>query len=297
MGLFQPDPRFVQLGNVNSTLPVPHAPIPAQGDDPPRRQVATAVLLATVVGLWPASTLDPVLGAPNNARVTIAPLTLTYGDQPPRIGVRTRMPAQLFVPPEFVPLPSRLRSVVPRVAAVDQPPVVGRSSLLAIVRAWIQGWDSQHAGTTASWDVPPPVVSTYTPPAAYPAHILAASQVPPPLPAQRVRSVVPLLARGDAPPIRGPHSPQRWIVASWADPLITPRAGPSASWIVSVVVTVTPRTVQLVASRSNTLSLDASVSAPALTASRSTSLSLEANVSAPTLTASRSNAVDLDASE
>lgn len=294
MGIYIPDPRPVQLGRSNSTLPVPHVPIADQGDQPPRRQVATALLLATIVGLWPATTLDPVLGAPNNARVKIAPLTLATGDQPPVVGhSRTVTRAALDWPPDFVPtqrtpmyaatlsppiltfpyarVPAhvyaawqppdpapvqRLRSFVPTLATVDQPPAQRRSPLLQQIAAtWAQTWDAQRAAPAAAWNV---VIAGYLPPA---------------------------------------RSPLLQIVATWADPLITPRAGPSASWIVSVVVTTTPRTVQLVASRSNTIALDASVSAPALSASRSTAPTLDASVSAPTLTASRSNTVNLDASE
>lgn len=63
------------------------------------------------------------------------------------------------------------------------------------------------------------------------------------------------------------------------------------------VVIATPRTVLLIASRSNTLSLDGSRSAPALTASRSNSPARDASVSAPQLSARRTNTITLDASE
>lgn len=80
MGNFY-NPQPPAQGPVNSTLPLPHDPIPAQGDQPPRRQVAAVLAMCVVLASWP-SDLEPRLQTPNTQQVKIAPLTLTYGSQP-----------------------------------------------------------------------------------------------------------------------------------------------------------------------------------------------------------------------
>lgn len=83
MGIFYNPPPASQ-GPVNSTPPIPHVAIGTQGSQPPRMARATAVMMVAVLASWPAD-LEPRLQRPNDTQKTkIAPLTLTYGQQPPR---------------------------------------------------------------------------------------------------------------------------------------------------------------------------------------------------------------------
>lgn len=123
----QPLPPQV-IGPVNSTLPIPHDPIPAQGDQPPRRQVATALAMATVLALWPSPD-DQRLQRPNDQQQRIAPLTLTYG---------------------VIPAPQFPLSVYKTIQASN---------------AWIQTWDAQTVPKSVAWNVPPSQFPHTTPPA------------------------------------------------------------------------------------------------------------------------------------
>lgn len=71
MGIFYHPPPHVQPGPVNSTPPIPHVAIQAQGDQPPRRQVASAMMMVAVLASWPTD-LEPRLQSPNNSRVQSA---------------------------------------------------------------------------------------------------------------------------------------------------------------------------------------------------------------------------------
>lgn len=108
MGNFY-NPPLPSQGNSNSTLPLPHDPIPAQGTSPPPlRQAALAVTMMAVLASWPAD-LEPRLQAPNNQQNKIAPLTLTYGQVPKPQPFLTNVELQLLVaswPPD-APLPPR----------------------------------------------------------------------------------------------------------------------------------------------------------------------------------------------
>lgn len=116
MGNFYNPPPFTQ-GAVNSTLPVPHDPIPAQGDQPPRLQTAAVLAMMAVLASWPAD-LEPRLARPNDQRVTIAPLTLSYGAAPqPQSGISV-------------------------------------TELAQIVSTWVPAWTPPRALPSSAWNVP-----------------------------------------------------------------------------------------------------------------------------------------------
>lgn len=224
MAIFFPPPPHPQVGPVASTLPIPHAPIPKQGDPPPRYSVATYMQVVTMA--WPLDQ-EPRLGRPNEQRVKIAPLTLVYGTQPtPEAALSAIELAQIVstwvqtwsaqsapesaawnVPPilvslPYIPLPRLLWTawespwiapptpvrIVPLTLVYgDQPPPSSRTN--AIVAAWVDALPrTQTTPPNAGWNVPV-VVATYVPFRALPFSLYAAWQLadPPRLP--RVVSV------------------------------------------------------------------------------------------------------------
>lgn len=70
-GIFRSDPPPVQ--------PVPHVPIPAQGQTPPKGP--TQLLVDSIIIKW---AWEPPPPMPWQKPLTQAPLTLTYGQQPPK---------------------------------------------------------------------------------------------------------------------------------------------------------------------------------------------------------------------
>lgn len=131
MGHFYNPPPPSQ-GPVNSTLPIPHDPIPPQGDQPIRGQVVPVLAMVAVLASWPAD-LEPRLQTPNNQQNKIAPLTLTYGQQPQ--------------PTSFLPAPAFTTIVASW--PLDYPPVF-------------------HPPTSAATLPPPPIVSPPPPRSTWP---------------------------------------------------------------------------------------------------------------------------------
>lgn len=174
MGIFYNPPP--PAGRTAVTPPEPHVPIGTQGTPPPR--YTTVLMLAAVLASWPAD-LEPRLQRPNDQRVKIAPLTFTYGAQPPPI-------APLAV-----------------------------AELTQIVSAWAVTWDAQTAPKNAAWNVPPIVafVPHTTPPA-----LIWSAWEPPFIRPQTLVSIAPLtLPSGNQPSPQPPLSTIELaqIVASW----------------------------------------------------------------------------------
>lgn len=118
--------------------PVPHRAQPTAGNEPPRRQVQSALAMVAVLASWPAS-LEPRLQAPNNQQVKIAPLTLPTGQQPaPRQAFR--LPTVWWNPPTW---PAQ---TAPGIAGASPPvaqgPIAGSTTTTEILigRLWPQGW-------------------------------------------------------------------------------------------------------------------------------------------------------------
>jgi hypothetical protein len=132
-------------GSASYAPPIPHEPPPTRGDEPPRRQVQAALAMAVVLASWP-SDLEPRLQPPNNTRVKIAPLTLTYGDQPPISGPIT--PSEYAQIRLAWPTDWAAQSG-PHVAPLVPPPVIGDNppfpgaitpTEVLIGQAWPRDW-------------------------------------------------------------------------------------------------------------------------------------------------------------
>lgn len=140
MGIFYNPPQPPTANNAG-TPREPHVPVGTQGTLPPR--FSNAVMLAVVLASWPAS-LEPRLQAPNNTQQKIAPFTLSYGDQPPLVGVsaanryvRASWPEALE--PRLSFPNNRQNAIAPLTLTYGaQPPVVGTAPIVeqTIVAAW-----------------------------------------------------------------------------------------------------------------------------------------------------------------
>lgn len=165
--------------------PPPHAPIPAQGDQPPRR--STHLLMACVLASWPTGLEHQ---APQRAATAPIP---QQGDQPPRRTNALGMAAALQSWPtgcEYEPyqLPRRPAAATPG----DQPPRYTTAPLYALLQSWTPPDPQPTQRLTAppiraQGDQPPAPRSTQPPAAwyeqpAFPraAGRLAAAPIPPP---------------------------------------------------------------------------------------------------------------------
>lgn len=119
---------------------------------------------------WPDS-LEPRLQAPNNQRVTVAPLTLVYGDQPPILGVTTAARASLVGstwPADLEPrlgLPNNRQVALAPLSLTygDAPPRVGTVPIArasASATAWFSDPNvpPRRSVIVMSGVTPPPVV-------------------------------------------------------------------------------------------------------------------------------------------
>lgn len=218
----------------------PTAPVPTQGDQPPR--CSPAVLYA-LVDAW--RTPDPV----PTQRVLLAPIP-AQGSQPPRSSPaalyalvdswrapdplpQTPPPRQTvsvdnpprragFVPyPEpDPPAPAQRRTTVPIPAQGDQPPRYSPAALYALVDAW-RSLDAAPARRVVA-PIPPPVATGQVPFVRLPDAVLVAwspAEVRPPRPL-----TVPIPAQGQQPPpfVRLPA----WVLASWEPAAPAPQAAP-----------------------------------------------------------------------
>lgn len=227
--IFYPPPDPVQL------QPRRFVPIPPQGQQPPRRNPAS--LFAQVLASWPtgleyqpprllpsAATLpQPVVAGvvpftrlsgsvlsswlpadPTPQRLTtIAPLTLVYGDQPPR---NTGLMADMFA---------------------------------EVLACWPTGYEYQPPRSMPSVaTIPPPVVVSYVPFARQPASVLSSWLPGDPIPQPR-SAVAPLtLVYGAQPVPSSTAGDMALVLASWPTGLEyqPPRSLPSAATLPQPVV-------------------------------------------------------------
>lgn len=174
MGVYYQPP---QPPTASGTPPEPHVPIGTQGSAPPRRTIA--VLMLAVLASWPAD-LEPRLGKPNERQQQIAPLTLTYGQQPARIGTSPQTRYETAVgswPLDLEPrldLPNNRRQTIAPLTLRygDTPPIVGGSAITEalIVSTWPDtleprlGPPNQRRQTIAPLTLvygnPPPLIGT-----------------------------------------------------------------------------------------------------------------------------------------
>lgn len=203
-GVYRIDPPPVQPG--------PFVPIPAQGDFPPfvGRSLATLGLL---VSSWQPGPLLPVV--PN--RNYIAPLTLTYGDQPPvvsgqrDIDIQSQVVSTAWQLPDPLPTIPNRRYIAPLTLTYgDKPPPAPHSVNDKTILGY---WEPPAPLPTIpqrNYDVPltltygdqPPVVSSQRDIDVQSSVLAMAWEPGPPLPTipQR-RFVAPLtLSYGDQPP-------------------------------------------------------------------------------------------------
>jgi hypothetical protein len=251
MGHFYNPPPSTQ-GPVASTLPIPHDPIPAQGDPPPRRQRLAVVAMVAVLASWPAD-LEPVLQRPNNTQQKIAPLTLPYGQPPTPAGPLSVVEYGQLVaswPPDLEPRLGRPNERQQTIAPLtltygSQPspqPALSPLELHAIVSAWAVTWDAQAAPKNAAWNIPPLITSPpYT---SLPRQILTAWDPPwlaPPPPV----AIAPLtLPTGNQPIPQAPLATLKLaqLVSTWAEAPSVPGPRPSAATISPPIVTFVPYT-------------------------------------------------------
>ncbi len=163
-------------------------------------------MLVAVLASWPQD-LEPRLPKPNAQRVSIAPLTLTYG-------------AQRLNPP---------LSVV---------------ELTKIVGSWAQTWGTQTAPRSLAWNVP---LVPYVPYTARPALLWTAWTDPPRPPPRPITIAPLTLPYGSPPVPQAPLAPLKLtqIVGTWAQTWGAQAAAKNAGWnapaVVSPYLAYTPR--------------------------------------------------------
>jgi hypothetical protein len=190
MGLYFNPPQVVQAAV--------HAPIAAQGQQPPPFRPIAALMVATSLA-WTTPPPVPVQGPRN-----LAPLTLIYGQQPPRItttpsaAIRSIWDAQ----PNWNAQRAQPVAALASLIYGQQPPPSSAARFYAIaLGAPPVIWGSQSESENAGWNQTPIAVAQPAPNAALAAAIVAAWNVPG-WQAQRAASVAPLtLTYGQQPPI------------------------------------------------------------------------------------------------
>lgn len=149
--IYRPDPEPWQLPRKIAGL------LATNGDQPPRK-AALALTALLCIQTW--NPPDPM---PVQKRVQPAPLSLTYGQQPPIR--RDARPQDNIINAQWVQdwkAQSEPNSVIVRLASADQPPRL-KASIHPVIQAWQQDWTTQSEAPNAAWNVPAPVVSTFTP--------------------------------------------------------------------------------------------------------------------------------------
>jgi hypothetical protein len=225
MGIFY-NPPPPPTASTAGTSPEPHVPIGTQGSEPPRRSIA--LLMVAVLASWPQD-LEPRLGKPNNERTTIAPLTLTYGQQPPLVGTSVPADYELVLaswPQDLEPRFSRPNHVRQTIAPLtlprgDPPPVVGASATdeAIIIASWPLDLEPRLTGPNNARVSIAPLTLTYgtqpspQPPLAGPAFAAISAW---PQPAWSSQAAPKSLA-WFVPPGSAPYTPYPYalIGASW----------------------------------------------------------------------------------
>ncbi len=163
-GIYRIDPPQPQQAG-------PFVPIPVQGQQPPFIGQSLAQTMAILVAAWPTG-MEPGLPQPDFHKARIAPLTLTYGQQPPPpYGMLDEdvicWVNRTWQPPDPPPQRDLKRTAPLALVYGDQPPVVSGTADVDIgSQIWTQAW-----------------------------------QPPPPQPQQEKKNLAPLtLVYGDQPP-------------------------------------------------------------------------------------------------
>lgn len=235
MGIFYTPPP--PAGRTAVTPPEPHVPIGTQGNPPPR--YTTALMLVAVLASWPLD-LEPRLSRPNDQQQKIAPLTLTYGQQPPRVGTsRPTFAATIAAawPLDLEPRLSRPNDQQQKIAPLTlpygaQPPpsvTIRPPNWPPLVAAWTPTWDAQTAPRSTAWSTPLVPYLAHTPP---PALIWTAWEPPfvrPPVPV----TIAPLtLTYGGQPSPQASLSARALaqILGSWTQTWDAQTAAKGAAW-------------------------------------------------------------------
>jgi len=220
----------------------PYAPIPAQGNQPPR--CTCAAMMACVLASWPTG----LEHQPKQRPLTVAPLTLTYGSQPPKVplpggNAQLLVLARAWDPPAPAPTQRPLTVAPLTLAYGSQPPspVEDLTDLYTVLQTWPPAWyPAQRAPPVAGFvgavvvpDQPTPSATTLT--------CILRPAWEPPVPAQPVRVLVaPLtLTYGNQPPPRVSPVTAGLIIDSWRPDAPLP-ARPTPLPQAPAVVPVTP---------------------------------------------------------
>lgn len=212
---------------------VPTVPIPAQGDQPPRYSVNP---LMQLVRSW-----DPPDPQPAQKPLKVAPLTLTYGDQPPKYAgflADTLEILRAWDPPPPDPWQLPRRPPIPTPGS-EPPRYAGNlADYLELVRAWDPP-DPQPQQRPTTAPIPPPLLSQPPPRSIVVlGTIIDAWRPPDPQPWQRPPTV-PIPAQGDQPPrLRQPLPYSLWV----ADPPLPQPTEQAAAIIPPPVVSQVPFT-------------------------------------------------------
>lgn len=279
MGHFY-NPHQPSQGPTNSTPPIPHATIPPQGDQPPRRQAATAMMMVAVLASWPAD-LEPRLQPPNNQRVqsaqnippppvvTVVPYTrppyniYALNDEPYRVEVVSTYvqtpsnpdppPRQSALSPQNVtitqvawqpdpPTPQRrLPSVVGVFPASSQPQPQSTLSALELVQI-VNAWTQNYDPQSAPKSAWNAPVLARVPYSPPPASIWRSWDSPDVRPPDPVRIAPLTLVYGDAPAPRSPLSVSGSVrtAGTWEQTWESQSAPDNAGWNVPPILISLP---------------------------------------------------------
>jgi hypothetical protein len=263
MGNFY-NPQPPSQGPSNSTLPLPHDPIPAQGDQPPRRQVGIVLVMAAVLAAWPPD-LEPRLHRPNDQRQKIAPLTPIYGQQPPIIGtIPTTQDAQIIgswpfdLEPRLGQPNNRQQSIAPLTLTYGtSPPIIGTLPVTRTIVGWSWPADLEPrlgrpneqqqkiAPLTLVYGQPPPTIGTQ--PITEYAQISSAwpADLEPRLsiPNNRQQTIALLtLIYGSQPTLQPPLTLQELqSISAWSQPDWPSQSAPrSIAWFIPPIISSIP---------------------------------------------------------
>lgn len=210
MGIFYHPPQPTQAA--------PHVPIPPQGDQPPRKAVASSPALAWFDAAW------PVQRRPLSAAWDVAVV------QPDQIPLAVWRWAIWRAWEGADPLLSRRAAIAPLTLIYgDAPPIVSPTALRVLSQWHDAPSVSPPRSPVAAWNVPPAAVER-VPPALLPLAIWLAWQGEH-APAVPRRAIAPLtLVYGDAPPPRLLSAPWQ-VLTQWLGPDWRERtAPPNAAW-------------------------------------------------------------------
>jgi hypothetical protein len=225
---------------IQNPLAVP-SPAGASASDLPFRSVAGA--MALVLSVAYAAESDARLAKPNDQRVKIAPLTLTYGQAPPILGAELPSIYATIVGSWPVDLEPRLtrpntqqQNVAPLTLATgDQPPraLFLTTPDLQTISATREDWLAQSSPRSTAWQA----TRVDTPFARFPHTQIVATWQPDDrlsAPNERQQKIAPLtLAYGAPPSPQGPLSPQEvQAIGSWPrEDWSSQRALISTAWL------------------------------------------------------------------